>query len=728
MEDSVVTLSGAGHDLAAFGDPSDTETTGFSFKLGDLLSNHALSDFLTVEWSDGDRMLSIQTAADGYGKPMWHLTGETAYEITFDTSTSNPRDKEGNPLDLSAAIDTGTGLTFEFTTAPRPRIDFHASKIGGVVINDLQGANAGLSPDDLPATAVTNVSTVIDLELVFTEPMEKASVEDSVVTLSGAGHDDLVVKLSDLSSDLAVRWSDEDRVLSIQPTWHLMEGTAYEITFDTSTSNPRDKAGNPLDLSTAIDSGTSLTFTFTTSYPPVLAIEHEDVDAIDQALPFDEGSSVKINIFALDQDHSIEEDGSFKSASYGILAFEVSGLPDGLRFIDNHDGTALIIGQLDYDLVDPGQVNDYNVDVTVRDEFNGTDTQGFRLTVNDTDPPKEHRKVTVSIGVPEPLPGVAVDIPIGTEITVPMDVKFGVNISIETSEGQTISSRDFRSEDGLIEFSMPVDLQPNMVYRVIESYMGKAVPDTPFSLPTFDFELEDQVWDFTSGNGTGAIPYQVEVQASIADLLTLVVGDFASSARIHGILTDMVDLELESTKDIPADTPIQFGSGFTLDFSRDVKLIRAEIPTLSIDLDASTDGIDSDISKQLNEEVHLAIVIGDVENLDSYSFNLTYDSNSLESIDVERGGILGDSSLFIYQITPDAISINSSLTDQSDHDPPPEGILAHIGFRILDGETINLGIEDAIVFNSSRDINFHRTAFIERKYLINDIRRGMFNR
>ena len=247
-------------------------------------------------------------------------------------------------------------------------------------------------------------------------------------------------------------------------------------------------------------------------------------------------------------------------------------MPDGLRFIDNHDGTALIIGQLDYDLVDPDQANDYSVDVTVRDEFNGTDIQGFSLTVNDADPPRVDREVTVSIGVPEPLPGVAVDIPIGTEITVPMDVKFEVNISIETSEGQTISSRDFRSEDGLIEFSMPVDLQPNMVYRVIESYMGKAVPDTPFSLPTFDFELEDQVWDFTSDDGTGAIPYQVEVQASVADLLTLVVGDFASSARIHGILPDMVDLELESTKDIPADTPIQFGSGFTLDFSRDVNL------------------------------------------------------------------------------------------------------------------------------------------------------------
>ena len=176
-------------------------------------------------------------------------------------TASNPRDTGNNPLDLSDAIDSGVSLAFEFSTATRPKIDFHQSTIGGMVINDLQGANGGLSPHDLPSTELTEVSTVIDLALKFTKPMDEGSIMESTLSLNDVTGNTAPFnfKLDDGSADpyLDVSLDDdggvEKSLLRIRtrehdgehPKFILLSDTMYRLVFNTQASNPRDTGNNP---------------------------------------------------------------------------------------------------------------------------------------------------------------------------------------------------------------------------------------------------------------------------------------------------------------------------------------------------------------------------------------------------------------------------------------------------------------------------------------------------
>ncbi|MDP7281075.1 MAG: cohesin domain-containing protein, partial [Candidatus Poribacteria bacterium] len=319
-------------------------------------------------------------------------------------------------------------------------------------------------------------------------------------------------------------------------------------------------------------------------------------------------------------------------------------------------------------------------------------------------------EVSVPIGIPTPITGVAVNIPQGTEISVPMDIHFSAEVAVLTSLGQ-IESRNFESEDGLLEGSMFVTLPPNTAFTVTEKYDGQAVPDTIFPLPTYDFGLPNRQNEFNTGSSTENIIYQINLRAELSDLLTMVLGDFNGTARIKETLTDVVNLELTATKDIPANTDINFASGFTIDLSRTMQVEQFVPCTLSVDLDASTDVyVDEAISKGLNQTISVAIVVTDAEDLDSYSFTLKYAPGKMRLIpgSIQQGGFLGDTAYFIPSVDQEngRISISQSLfNSEADFGQSGNGRLAVLEFEIVDAGQIDLSIDptDAVVFNSARD-------------------------
>ncbi|MDP6751976.1 MAG: cohesin domain-containing protein, partial [Candidatus Poribacteria bacterium] len=335
--------------------------------------------------------------------------------------------------------------------------------------------------------------------------------------------------------------------------------------------------------------------------------------------------------------------------------------------------------------------------------------QEFVLTLNPS-AISATEQVSVPIGIPAPIPGVAVNIPQGTEISVPMDVHFSAVVEVRTASGP-VESRDFESEDGLLEGSMFVTLPPNTAFTVTEKYDGQAVPDTIFPLPTYDFGLPNRQNEFNTGSSTENIIYQINLRAELSDLLTMVLGDFNGTARIKETLTDVVNLELTATKLIPANTDINFASGFTIDLSRSMQVERFVPCTLSVDLDTSTDVyVDEAISKGLNQTISVAIVVTDAEDLDSYSFTLKYAPGKMRLIpgSIQQGGFLGDTAYFIPSVDQEngRISISQSrFNSEADFGQSGNGRLAVLEFEIVDAGQIDLSIDptDAVVFNSARD-------------------------
>ncbi|MDP7281852.1 MAG: hypothetical protein QGG39_18470, partial [Candidatus Poribacteria bacterium] len=195
------------------------------------------------------------------------------YHLTFEASSSNPTDDDSNPLDLAGPV------TFDFRTTSLPEIDFHASTIGTKRIRVTPDA----SRYTLPATDVSNTSSVVDLKLKFTESMNFDSLKDARVQLDllASGNQSAApvynFRLRDLdggnhASKLeAATLTTGGTVLEIKAKsdsdWKLIEGRQYQVTFDTTTSNPRDVNNNPLKLG----GPGPLTFTFTVGHSPVIS-------------------------------------------------------------------------------------------------------------------------------------------------------------------------------------------------------------------------------------------------------------------------------------------------------------------------------------------------------------------------------------------------------------------------------------------------------------------------
>jgi len=136
-----------------------------SFRLRDLDSgtHESLLSPVTV-LGDGGRELHIQAQKHASGQARWHLLENRNYKVTFDTTASNPKDVDGNPLDLA-----GTNpLVFNFSTATLPRIDFFSSTIGTKRIRATDDANKY----QLPSGTLSNASTVLDLKLKFSKALD----------------------------------------------------------------------------------------------------------------------------------------------------------------------------------------------------------------------------------------------------------------------------------------------------------------------------------------------------------------------------------------------------------------------------------------------------------------------------------------------------------------------------------------------------------------------------
>ncbi|MDP7281730.1 MAG: putative Ig domain-containing protein, partial [Candidatus Poribacteria bacterium] len=199
----------------------------------------------------------------------------------------------------------------------------------------------------LPTTTLTNTSTIIDLELKFTKPMNPASITASTLrlqALGGAAATDFVFKLDDALDDskLNVWWEDGYSRLRIttqlNPLYVLLEQQTYQLKFIPTNNNPRDgddsTPGNPLDLGSMQE----LAFSFTTGDSP-------EIGAIANVVNLQEGVSISpIYVTVTDNDGDSIRPFPAPGSSYNPLLHsrisytrvggggEVTGLPSGLTF------------------------------------------------------------------------------------------------------------------------------------------------------------------------------------------------------------------------------------------------------------------------------------------------------------------------------------------------------------------------------------------------------------
>ena len=143
----------------------------FSFKLdgSDGLSNQYLIVDLVADGGVSNSMLRIRTKTNAQGRPLFILVPNHRYQLKFDAAYY-PHDTNANPLDQGNA-------TFTFRTGTRPGIMFAASS------SDLSKTVIGGRSVLDATTEVQDVSTVIDVNLKFSKPMDLQSIKNAVLKL-----------------------------------------------------------------------------------------------------------------------------------------------------------------------------------------------------------------------------------------------------------------------------------------------------------------------------------------------------------------------------------------------------------------------------------------------------------------------------------------------------------------------------------------------------------------
>ncbi|MDP7281900.1 MAG: hypothetical protein QGG39_18735, partial [Candidatus Poribacteria bacterium] len=165
LKDSQVQL-----DLLPTTDGGNDGDTVASFRIRQLDGGNHVSLLASVTaLEEGGTLLHIQSQKYDSGQAKVRLLEDRSYRVTFGIATSNPRDLDDNPLNLAGS----NLLAFDFSTAMDPKIDFYASTIGNKRIRSTDDANRYL----LPTAFLTDVSTVVDLKLRFTEPMNLDSLK-----------------------------------------------------------------------------------------------------------------------------------------------------------------------------------------------------------------------------------------------------------------------------------------------------------------------------------------------------------------------------------------------------------------------------------------------------------------------------------------------------------------------------------------------------------------------
>ncbi|MDP6599233.1 MAG: Ig-like domain-containing protein, partial [Candidatus Poribacteria bacterium] len=389
------------------------------------------------------------------------------------------------------------------------------------------------------------------------------------------------------------------------------------------------------------------------------------------------------------------------------VRLSAGGLPPTLQLIDNQDGSGSITGQLGYN--DSGA---YTVTVFIDNGAIRSQLE-FELVVIDAVPPLS-QKVLVPIGIAQPIPPLAIDVPQGTSINLPMDIQFGVEVSVvDTQNGSVMAERTFTSTDGELLSTLVADLAPNHSYLIIEDYQGLAIPQAPFELPAYDFDLEPQESTITTDDDTSLIAYQIDIVASLADLMTVIVGDFHGMQRVPDVLPAEVNLPLTAAKKIPAGSPIRFGSGFTLQFDRTIQARPIYPVVFELDLDPGQDGIqdgrdNNPVPVVLNQIVDIDVWVSNVEDLDSYSLDLSFDPMLLRPIgdSIQAGDFLGPkkNTLLMPQVSSGRVGINHSLVGQKAQNTGlGSGRVAALRFQVMADGPIEIQLQETVAFNRMGD-------------------------
>ena len=679
-----------------------TTTTQFDLPLNSL----AADQLIQVQWSDGNKALTVNA---NYFK----LATSTTYRVEM--VENRARGINDMPLVLGHPVDLSQGITF--TTA------------------DQEKAHAGQPKiiSTYPENGQVGVETEIYLQLDFNQEMNPGSVMDSVIRLSQLESNGITVvdrldlPLNSLAADqlIQAQWSDNNKTLTVNANYFKL---ATSTTYRVEMVENRAKGVNdmPLVLGQPVDLSQGITFTTAdqekahAGQPSLLSITPQDGDIgvpneIYLQLEFDQPMDTDSVLESVLRFHQLDKNGQI--VNHLDLRLD-SVVADDLIEIDWSENDRIVtISSKAFKLATD---TTYQVEL-VKNRAKSINGLPLRLghpidlskgiTFTTAIEARITEEVTAPIGIPTPIPGVAVDIPQGTQINVPMDIHFSAELSVLTSLGP-IKTKTFESEDGVLEGSMLVSLPPNTSFTVTEKYSGHAVSDTIFPLPTYDFQLPTRQDEYNTGFATDSVIYQINLRAQLSDLLAMVLGDFNGTSSLNQVLTDIVELELTATKDIPAGQNINFASGFTVDLSRSMKVERFTPCTLSVDLNAVPgDVYVNDIAtSSLNQTITVSVVATEAQDVDSYSFILKYNPREMRLIpgSIQRGSFLGENAYFIPNVDQEngRISISQSrFNSEADFGQSGNGQLVILEFQLIDAGQLNLEIEpdEALVFNSARE-------------------------
>ena len=197
------------------------------------------------------------------------------------------------------------------------------------------------------------------------------------------------------------------------------------------------------------------------------------------------------------------------------------------------------------------------------------------------------QNIVVPVQSPSSVPGINISIPKGIGIVIPMDLWTEVSIQVvDQSTSKVVFSDKVVSKGSRLSYSFDQDLTPGTTYQLIEDYKGKAVPDTFFDLPAYEYKASRQSKIFTPTTTSSAsfVRVRTSATATISDLLATVIGDFTGTVHMIDV-PPRVDLELTSTNEIPANTPISYASGLSLNFTRDIDQTEFHSPNVVVSSD-----------------------------------------------------------------------------------------------------------------------------------------------
>ena len=99
------------------------------------------------------------------------------------------------------------------------------------------------------------------------------------------------------------------------------------------------------------------------------------------------------------------------------------------------------------------------------------------------------QNIVVPVQSPSSVPGINISIPKGIGIVIPMDLWTEVSIQVvDQSTSEVVFSDKVVSKGSRLSYSFDKDLTPGTTYQLIEDYKGKAIPDTFFDLPAYEYK------------------------------------------------------------------------------------------------------------------------------------------------------------------------------------------------------------------------------------------------